>query len=283
MKLQFTLTLDDHTAATRLFRKPVAGQGPGWGERLLFVWLLLGGFVLLLVASFVDAVLKVGGRGDGQSVGLWTSAILSPWVVYLLVFQVAWLLMCSAFTGVERRSLRAFMLTLSAILLMACALTTVLNGPTPDEPASHPTANPDSAHGVLVAWMPWLLVFGCIWVYLFRWIRRNTRRNWEAQPHLHLPQTVGLTPHGLRFDDGLCVRDCKWASFRKWRDDERQFLLYVSELAFYTIPKRAFPDAMSTEAFRALLLQHVPPVDPPQFGLVIPMAQPAAPPPTLAT
>ena len=279
MKLTFTCTFDDYAAAMRLFRKPAPGHGPGWAERLLFLWVLLGAIGLLLVLAVIEALLQGGPRGrDG--VTTWAVAILTPWIPSLLVLAVLWFAACGAVAPTERRPLRRLVLGLAAALLLVNVVTVLITGPAAPPPASPPPppVGETSQDGSLVRLLPWLVVFLFIWVAFFRFLRGVTRRTWDAQPHLRNPQTLDLTPHGLRFEDTVCVRDYRWAGFTKWREGETLFLLYVSDVAFHIVPKRAMAGPHEVDQFRYLLWQHVRPVDPLPFGFPVQPATPATPP-----
>lgn len=272
MKLTFNCTLDDYTEAMRLFRKPAPGHGPGWAERLLFLWVLLGAIGLLLVVAVVEAVLR-GGPGARGALTTWALAILTPWIPSLVVLTFLWLAACGAVAPTERRPLRRLALGLAAVLLLVNVATVVISGPAAPEPERSPTGTV-SEDGSLLALLPWLILFLFIWVAFFRFLRGVTRRNWDAQPHLRLPQTLELTPQGLRFDDGLCAHDYRWAGFAKWREGGGLFLLYVSDVGFHMVPKRAMAGPKEVDQFRYLLWQHVRPIDPRPFGSPV---HPAAP------
>ena len=276
MKLAFTCTLDDYDAAMRLFRKPAPGHGPGWAERLLFLWVLLGAVGLLLAVAVVEAILR-GGPGRGDGVTTWAVAILTPWMPSLLILTGLWFLACGAIPATERRELRRLMLALAAVLLLVNAVGVLITGPAPRQPSPQPADQPPRGDGSLIALLPWLVMFLFAWVAFFRFLRGATRRNWDAQPHLRNPQSLELTPHGLRFEDGVCVRDYRWAGFTKWREGETLFLLYVSDVGFHMVPKRAMAGPHEVDQFRHLLWQHVRPIDPLPFGFPVQPAAPAVP------
>lgn len=95
-------------------------------------------------------------------------------------------------------------------------------------------------------------------IYAFRYVRGLLPRHWDAQPHLRLPQTLAVTSRGLRFEDERAVLDYAWAGLPKFRESETLFLIYVSEVSFHMVPKRAMAEPGQVEAFRQLLEQHVP-------------------------
>ncbi len=48
-----------------------------------------------------------------------------------------------------------------------------------------------------------------------------------------------------------------WEDFLGWKENNRVVLLYISESQFYVVPKRAFVDAASLEAFRELVARRI--------------------------
>ncbi|MBA3948725.1 MAG: YcxB family protein, partial [Acidobacteria bacterium] len=80
-------------------------------------------------------------------------------------------------------------------------------------------------------------------------------------------QQRGLSrTHELSWDDdSLTVRGedgqstTRWSEFHKAREVDDLFILFLSDAAFLTIPKRAFPDEPTLDAFRARMLREVRP------------------------
>ena len=91
MTYAFTLTYDDHLAASRLYRKPAPGsnrEGPRTSERLLFLWLLLGAIFAAFVCSIIQGVIYANGNpATAEEMGRWAGAILFPWMGYLFDVQ----------------------------------------------------------------------------------------------------------------------------------------------------------------------------------------------------
>lgn len=284
MKLSFTLTFDDHAAAHRLYRKPAPGEGPGLAERLLFLWTLLGAVGLLFLAMIAEAVYRIASGVQSEIAG-WAVSVVLPLIPFLLISGLIWFAIAGSVPSAERRALRRLMLIIMAMLLLLNVINTALTGPTPGRAtrrAQIATATaPAADDGSFMTLLPWLVIFLAIWLFFFRFLRGAIQRNWDAQPHLRRPATMELTPHGLRFDNGVAVLDYRWECFLKWREGDTLFLLYPSDIGFLTVPKRAMPDAATVDAFRQLLWQHVRPVDAAPLGFPIPSAppSPAMPPP----
>jgi hypothetical protein len=289
MTLSFTLTLDDHIAAHRLFRKPSRGsarEGPRLAERLLFFWILLGAIVVAVVCSMVlGVVASTQGAARADELGRWAGAILFPWMVWLLSFGFIWFMSCGFGGAVERAETRRLMLTLAFTMLAYLVISTAITGPPPAEAPSTttgPAATADGAGGYVAALGPWLLILVFVFVFFSRHLRRAPLRSWTAQPHLHRPQTLEVAPDGLVFDDGACRRDYRWEGFTKFREGDTLFLLYVSEIAWHTVPKRAFAAPADVDGFRELLRLHVADVDRAVgqgFPVYAAAALPAGPPP----
>jgi hypothetical protein len=234
-------------------------------ERLLFLWILLGAVFAAFVCSIIQGVIYANGSpAAAEEMSRWAGAILFPWMAYLLSFSVIWFMTCGIGGPVERTESRRLMLTLAFLMLAYLVVSTAITGPPPpDDPRSTPAGSQGGGGGgaLVAALGQWLLLIGFVFVFFARYVRRAPLRAWTAQPHLHRPQTLELTPHGLRFDDGCCTRDYRWEGFPKWREGETIFLLYVSDVAFHTVPKRAFPTVADVDGFRHLLQHHVHDVD----------------------
>lgn len=291
MKVSFTLTPDDYLAGHRLYRLPAPGaarEGPRLLERLFFFWFLLGAVVAVPACMIVASVVaRAAGHPAGQRMMDWASAILLPSMMYLFVVGLLWFICSSFLTPRDRRDSRRSMLLYVATLIAYQVISTVITGPAPADAKSAPGAAPagESEWGTFfAALVPWLLMMVFVILSFRRFLNRAVLRNWEQQPHLSRPQTLELTPHGLRLDDGWCARDYRWEGLLKWRESDALFLLYPSEIAFHVVPKRAFASSAEVDGFRAMLQQHVRAVDAQPQGFAVQQpagAQPPLPPPPL--
>lgn len=123
-------------------------------------------------------------------------------------------------------------------------------------PAAAPIT-PDLFPDKLLAIVPWLLIFGFIWFFVFQQLRRQVNQRWERTPSLHRPQTVTADAEGLSWNDPLVQTRYRWEVFTKFAETPRLFLLDQEGIGWHFIPKRAFPDEAALSAFRELLQRSV--------------------------
>lgn len=280
LALRFACTLDDFLEAHKIHRRPARGDRLGLFERLLFLWILLATLAALVIIAIVEGTIGAV-RGTGPMIEFpvanWAVAIAVPWMPWLFVTGVLWYAMSGITGGHERRPARQMLLVISVVQLLSNALALILSGgPAAQHARSTAAATATQATGTeppfIVTLLPWLTVFFVVWIYIFRYVRGMLPRHWDAQPHLRLPQTLEQTPRGLRFADERAVLDYSWQGFKKYREGEGHFLIYVSEVSFHMVPKRAMSEPGQIEAFRQMLEQHVPSDDP--IPARFPMHQP---------
>jgi YcxB-like protein len=72
-------------------------------------------------------------------------------------------------------------------------------------------------------------------------------------------QAISLRPgtDGLYSTGEMGQGTLKWSAFIRFQETRNQFMLYMSQSAFYVIPKRAF-SGPEMEEFRSLLTQYIP-------------------------
>ena len=280
MKFSFTCTMDDFAAALRLHRRPGKGHGPRMRERLLFVWLLLGviaaSFIAVIVVALYGAI--TGAPRGGPAVtgtSLWLGHIMAIWVPTLVIVAVIWFLLCGALAARQRRALRWMFLLIALVPPAITIVNLVKSGGPAAAPPSTPTPTQSGEGSGWSELLPWVMVFLIIWVTVFLILRRTGRRLWEAQPNMALPTAAEATTQGLRIEDAHSTRQYKWSAFTKWRESDALFMLYLSDVTFQLIPKRALATPGQVEEFRRLLEQNVPSVDPQPRGFVVATMPPA--------
>ena len=109
--------------------------------------------------------------------------------------------------------------------------------------APPPTAAPTSGvPGWVIALVPWLLIFGFIWFFVFRQLRGTFPRNvYERNTSLQQPKTLDITDSGVRMTDALSFTEWRWESFTGLVESANLFLLRQADNTFVMIPKRAVP------------------------------------------
>lgn len=90
-------------------------------------------------------------------------------------------------------------------------------------------------------------------VMKYAWIPWQARRIFRQQMSLHRPFELSWDEGGVHARDGNGEYRHSWADFTRWRESERLIVLNLSDAMFLMVPKRAFSDAASREAFRGML------------------------------
>ncbi len=83
----------------------------------------------------------------------------------------------------------------------------------------------------------------------------NTRRIFLQQKEYAAPFEIEITPQALLAYSQYGYSNRPWADYRKWRQDEKLLLLYLSDVQYTVIPKR-FLDDQQIEEIRAHLREN---------------------------
>lgn len=79
---------------------------------------------------------------------------------------------------------------------------------------------------------------------------RNAKKTFEQTREMHGPMEVEVTTEGLKMTNPLGYSLRPWDFFRRWKENQRLFLLYLAENQILILPKRSVPDAMVAEIKR---------------------------------
>jgi hypothetical protein len=82
---------------------------------------------------------------------------------------------------------------------------------------------------------------------------RRTRRLFRQQKALQRPYEMVWDADEIRRTSETGNTRIPWSDILKWREGNRMFLLYLSDVTFYIIPKRAFANETAIDEFRKLL------------------------------
>ena len=136
--------------------------------------------------------------------------------------------------------------------------------------AARPAARPMD---VILPIIPWVLILGFVWFFLYRQLRGWQQRAWDSNPIWHRPRRVHIDDDGITFTDPVSEHRSSWAAYVKFDETPNLFLLFLTSMTAEMIPKRAFPDAKSLDDFRELLSRTI---SPPQAAFpVIPRGESA--------
>jgi YcxB-like protein len=157
---------------------------------------------------------------------------------------------------------RQYLVILAAFFAVAIALVIfsrfVSNNAAAPVPA--PVAQPDPLHeslNTLLSLAPWVLVLTILWFVFFRHIRGRYRRFFDKSPSLHRVRTIHIADDSITFSDPTMQTRFFWTHYTRFTETAALFMLFTSDLAAEFIPKRIFPDAQTSDAFRELLARNI--------------------------
>jgi hypothetical protein len=91
----------------------------------------------------------------------------------------------------------------------------------------------------------------------YLWIPWRARRVFRQQKTLHRTCELSWDSNGLHAKDGNGEYRHLWSDFVRWREGERLIVLNLSDAMFLMVPKRAFTEEKTLDAFRELVRSHV--------------------------
>ncbi len=85
----------------------------------------------------------------------------------------------------------------------------------------------------------------------------QARRVFRQQKSMHRPFELSWDNNGLHAKDANGEYRHLWSDIVRWREDDTLFVLNLSDALFLMVPKRAFPEEQSLQAFRNLIRSRV--------------------------
>jgi hypothetical protein len=85
----------------------------------------------------------------------------------------------------------------------------------------------------------------------------KTKRVFRQQKSLQHEFVLSWTADGVHTKNAKGEYSSAWSDFVGWRENDRLFLLYISDIMFYMIPKRAFSSELLLGEFRAHLTKSI--------------------------
>jgi hypothetical protein len=279
MHLEFSYDFDDYEEANRSHR---SSGSAGSGRALLLRWIVfiaLAAFLFLLLSSKPSP-----RRGPATTAPVPGSSLLVnfflPFIPWLLIFGFIWLFIRRQLRGAKPKSFlydsnvaaaRAHAISkrygLMRRILLVVAITAGCLGI-----LYLLFESTGSIPDVLLPILPWLLIFGFIWFFVFRALRGNWRKVWEGQPQLHGPQTMDAGEDGVTVATPLSRAEYRWEAFQHVRETPNLFLLYMSNFSFHMVPKRSFASDAEVDQFRSLVRNFIAERPAPAFPVVMPPA-----------
>lgn len=85
----------------------------------------------------------------------------------------------------------------------------------------------------------------------------KARRVFRQQKSLRREFTLAWSEQGVYSKDSNGEYSSSWGDFLDWKESDQLFLVYISDINFYMIPKRAFADKAGLEDFRNYLVANI--------------------------
>jgi hypothetical protein len=255
MRLGFTLTFEEFREADAW--TTAGGKPPTFSSR----WAAPIGFavvtVIALAALFLTPPDADWRNGLGQRRIFWYDILPSAVPAFALA---SYLLIVRAIAAAKPRAdggrktwpRVALMVWATTITLLACVSYTAMT-----DAGMAVWWRPDARDLLLAIGGPWVAFTALLCVTAF--VRQFTaqRSAWARQPVLQLPRTAKVEPEGIRITAGTDVSFYYWSRFTHVRETPGLFLLYLNEVQFVMVPKRAFTGATDEAQFRGLLANEV--------------------------
>jgi YcxB-like protein len=89
------------------------------------------------------------------------------------------------------------------------------------------------------------------------YVPRKARKVFRQQKSFQREFSLSWNNDGVRSKDANGEYSTGWSDFIRWKENERLFLLYVSDIQFYMVPKRAFNGEVELRDFRDHLVRSV--------------------------
>ncbi len=111
----------------------------------------------------------------------------------------------------------------------------------PSPPVAAAPAHSNFWSEMVVPLIPWLLIFGFVWMFIFRLLRKRLREN----PIIGRSFEVTISDLGICWSDPVSRTEYKRLAFRGFDETANLFILYltdpirVSLLQYHLIPKRS--------------------------------------------
>ncbi len=85
----------------------------------------------------------------------------------------------------------------------------------------------------------------------------KTKRVFRQQKSLQREFTLSWETTGVQTKSVNGEFTCNWSDFIRWKENEILFLLYLSDIQFLMVPKRAFSNMTEIDLFRSNIAQGI--------------------------
>ena len=259
-------TFDDYKEAVRCDASVVAG---GFRWRGLLAWAIL--FALVI---FPQLWLRPVRTGPGAAPLPLARALVNliasllPLLIWLLVFTF---ILTSVYLNVRGRKRRqrpiyqivqpgadaTFGGRLGWVILVALVLVAQTLVSAASLPGGADRAGRSFGVEAAVRLLPTMLFLSMGAVVFWYGMRARIRRAWQGQPSMHLHHTFEFFEDRVIVDTTQSRTESRWTAYPRLLETPNLLLLYVSDLAFHILPKRALAGDDEFERFRAFLLKRI--------------------------
>jgi hypothetical protein len=126
-----------------------------------------------------------------------------------------------------------------------------------DLPAVAVPWRPTPSLAMWVAFSPWVVAFAVLVVALAQATRRAADRLWATNPALRRELSADVSDIGVWTTDGVTDTLHRWPGFKRYRETDSLLVLTLEDTRLLILPKRALPDAATSDQLRGLIQTHV--------------------------
>jgi hypothetical protein len=91
----------------------------------------------------------------------------------------------------------------------------------------------------------------------FIYVPWKTRRVYRQQKSLQREFTLSWNADGVQSKNANGEYSVSWSDFIRWKENDRLYLLYLSDIMFSMVPKRAFDSEADMDDFRNHLVKGI--------------------------
>lgn len=93
----------------------------------------------------------------------------------------------------------------------------------------------------------------------FVYIPWKARKTFRQQKSLQREMTLRFDDSGLAIEAENSQGRIPWSDFLKWKENDRLFLLYISDPLYHMVPKRLFKSSSEVDSVREVMRTHIGP------------------------
>jgi hypothetical protein len=251
MTVQYQLTFEDFREAARYHNQSLARRR-STKARLILVGTMVG--VWVLTSLIAPLLLNTGPNATSPRPPLagWLDMFM-PFLAFSLMFGAI-----TAFSNVgsiKRIGVGPWLKTFVPLLFIGLILlgsVVLLSSITSVQIPGAPPPPPTDWGALFYPHISWLLMITLFAIFVAKHQRTSIRRAWDGQKNLHRPHTLDMTVQGVTVSTPLSRSDYHWDAIPKFLETPNMLILYVSDLTFHLVPKRALATLEELEAFRSM-------------------------------